>query len=114
MPTVRRPGDLQQPERSARNASKTAPRCLQAKRRTAGSLALLSGAAHMFTDAAALAISLAAMQIGKRIADKKRTFGCYRFEIPAEIQSTGMLIIATMGFLKLTAGAYDWVMPSAN
>lgn len=91
-----------------------------------GSLALLSDAAHMFTDAAALVISLAAMQIGKRIADRKRTFGYYRFEIlaaafnatllvlvaiyilyeayqrlrtPAEIQSTGMLVIAVMGLL---------------
>lgn len=91
-----------------------------------GSLALLSDAAHMFTDAAALAISLAAIQIGKRIADRKRTFGYYRFEIlaaafnatllvlvaiyilyeayqrlrtPAEIQSLGMLIIAVMGLL---------------
>ena len=89
-----------------------------------GSLALLSDAAHMFTDAAALAISLAAIQIGKRIADRKRTFGYYRFEIlaaafnalllfavaiyilyeayqrlrtPAEIQSMGMLIIAVAG-----------------
>lgn len=88
------------------------------------SLALLSDAAHMFTDAAALAISLAAIQIGKRIADRKRTFGYYRFEIlaaafnaillvfvaiyilyeayqrlrtPAEIQSMGMLVIAVVG-----------------
>lgn len=91
-----------------------------------GSLALLSDAAHMFTDAAALAISLAAIQISKRIADRKRTFGYYRFEIlaaafnatllfmvalyilyeayqrlrtPTEIQSMGMLIIAMMGLL---------------
>ena len=88
------------------------------------SLALLSDAAHMFTDAAALAIALAAIQIGKRIADRKRTFGYYRFEIlaaafnailllfvaiyilyeayqrlrtPAEIQSMGMLVIAVVG-----------------
>ncbi|MDO8414439.1 MAG: cation diffusion facilitator family transporter [Gallionellaceae bacterium] len=91
-----------------------------------GSLALLSDAAHMFTDAAALAISLAAMQIGKRIADKKRTFGYYRFEIlaaafnatllvlvaiyilyeayqrlrtPTDIHSMGMLVIAVMGLV---------------
>jgi len=89
-----------------------------------GSLALLSDAAHMFTDAAALAISLTAIQIGKRIADRKRTFGYYRFEIlaaafnalllfavaiyilyeayqrlrtPAEIQTMGMLVIAVAG-----------------
>jgi len=48
-----------------------------------GSLALISDAAHMFTDTAALAISLAAIQIGKRAVDAKRTFGYYRFEILA-------------------------------
>ena len=88
------------------------------------SLALISDAAHMFTDAAALAIALAAIRIGSRAADHKRTFGYYRFEIlaaafnavvlilvaayilyeayqrfrsPPEIQSMGMLVIATIG-----------------
>jgi cobalt-zinc-cadmium efflux system protein len=91
-----------------------------------GSLALLSDAAHMFTDTAALGISLVAIQIGKRAADKKRTFGYYRFEIlaatfnatllffvalyilyeayqrlhsPAELQPIGMLVIAVIGLL---------------
>jgi cobalt-zinc-cadmium efflux system protein len=45
------------------------------------SLALLSDAAHMFTDAAALAIALVAIKIGKLPADDKRTFGYQRFEI---------------------------------
>lgn len=89
-----------------------------------GSLALISDAAHMFTDAAALAIALAAIKIGKCAADHKRTFGYYRFEIlaaafnavvlvlvavyilyeayqrlrnPPEIQSVGMLAIAAVG-----------------
>ena len=88
------------------------------------SLALISDAAHMFTDAAALAIALAAIRISKRAADHKRTFGYYRFEIlaaafnavvlflvagyilyeayqrlrePLEIQSAGMLVIALIG-----------------
>ena len=88
------------------------------------SLALISDAAHMFTDAAALAIALAAIRIGKRAADHKRTFGYYRFEIlaaafnavvlfvvagyilyeayqrfssPPEIQPVGMLAIAAIG-----------------
>ncbi|MCF7643654.1 cation transporter, partial [Acinetobacter johnsonii] len=39
------------------------------------SLALLSDAAHMFTDAAALAIALIAIRIGQKAADDKRTFG---------------------------------------
>ncbi|MBU1357585.1 MAG: cation diffusion facilitator family transporter [Gammaproteobacteria bacterium] len=48
-----------------------------------GSLALISDAAHMFTDTAALAISLSAIQISKRAVDAKRTFGYHRFEILA-------------------------------
>ena len=40
-------------------------------------------AAHMFTDVAALAVSLAAIRIARRGADHKRTFGYYRFEILA-------------------------------
>jgi cobalt-zinc-cadmium efflux system protein len=88
-----------------------------------GSLALLSDAAHMFTDTVALAISLATIWIGKRPADKRRTFGYYRFEIlaavlnavllffvamyeayrriaaPAEIQSTMMLLVASGGLV---------------
>ena len=46
-----------------------------------GSLALLSDAAHMFTDTAALAIALAASGIAERPADSRRTFGYQRFEI---------------------------------
>ena len=90
------------------------------------SLALLSDAAHMFTDSAALAIALAAVKIGQRPADDARTFGYRRFEIlaaafnalllfavagyvlwegikrffePSEVQSTGMLIVAAMGLV---------------
>ena len=88
------------------------------------SLALISDAAHMFTDVAALAIALAAIRIARRPADDKRTFGYHRFEIlaaafnamllfgaavyivyeaylrlrdPPEIQSTGMLVVAVIG-----------------
>ena len=90
------------------------------------SLALLSDAAHMFTDAAALAIALAAIKVTKRPADDKRTFGYQRFEIlaalfnasmlfvvavyilfeayqrfthPPEIQSVGMMIVAVIGLI---------------
>ena len=90
------------------------------------SLALLSDAAHMFTDAAALAIALAAVKIGQRPADDRRTFGYRRFEIlaaafnalllfavagyvlwegiarfltPATVESTGMLIVAAIGLV---------------
>lgn len=91
-----------------------------------GSLALLSDAAHMFTDSAALGVSLIAIRIARRVADKKRTFGYYRFEIlaaafnaslllivaiyilfeayqrlrsPGPIQSGGMLVVAVIGLI---------------
>jgi len=91
-----------------------------------GSLALLSDAAHMFTDTAALAIALAAVKVAERPADSRRTFGYQRFEIlaatvnavmlfavalfifhegyrrlvePPQIQSLGMLGIAVLGFI---------------
>lgn len=90
------------------------------------SLALLSDAAHMFTDSAALAIALAAVKIGQRPPDDQRTFGYRRFEIlaaafnaillfavagyilfegigrffaPQPVESVGMLIVATLGLL---------------
>lgn len=91
-----------------------------------GSLALISDAAHMFTDTAGLAIALAAIRIGKRPADGRRTFGYYRFEIlaatfnavllfmvaiyivieayrrlqqPPEIDSITMLVVASIGLV---------------
>lgn len=91
-----------------------------------GSLALVSDAAHMFTDSAALAVSLAAVRLGRLPADAKRTFGYQRFEIlaaafnaallflialyilyeawqrfitPAPIHTTGMLLVAGLGFI---------------
>lgn len=90
------------------------------------SLALLSDAAHMFTDSAALAISLAAVQIGRRKPDDRRTFGYRRFEIlaaafnavllfvvaayilyegvlrlfdPEPVGSVGMLLVASAGLI---------------
>jgi len=88
------------------------------------SLALLSDAAHMLTDVAALVIALLAIKMGKKAPDEKRTFGYRRFEIlaaafnavllffiaiyvfveaikrfnePQEIQSWGMLVVAAIG-----------------
>ncbi len=90
------------------------------------SLALLSDAAHMFTDSAALAIALAAVKIGQRPPDDQRTFGYRRFEIlaaafnaillfavagyvliegigrffdPRPVDSIGMLIVASIGLV---------------
>ncbi|MFC3862563.1 cation diffusion facilitator family transporter [Deinococcus antarcticus] len=91
-----------------------------------GSLALLSDAGHMLTDVMALALSLFAIRVGQRPADLKRTFGYRRTEIlaaalnagmlfaigiyilfeaykrlrePVEVQTTPMLIVATLGLL---------------
>lgn len=57
------------------------------------SLALLSDAADMFTDAAALALALTAIHIGKKTADDKRTFGYRRFEILAAAINTSLLFV---------------------
>jgi len=90
------------------------------------SLALLSDAAHMFTDVVALSIALLAVRIGAKAADDRRTFGYRRFEIlgaafnavllfgvaiyvlvegikrfykPEAIESTGMLAVAVVGLM---------------
>lgn len=90
------------------------------------SLALLSDAAHMMTDVAALVIALMAIRLGAKSADEKRTFGYRRFEIlaaafnavllfgiaiyvfveaikrfsaPQEVQSWGMMSVAAIGLV---------------
>lgn len=90
------------------------------------SLALLSDAAHMMTDVAALVIALMAIRFGQKAADDRRTFGYRRFEIlaaafnavllfgiaiyvlveaikrfnsPEPVQSTGMMIVAAIGLV---------------
>ncbi|GLS32352.1 cobalt-zinc-cadmium efflux system protein [Mesorhizobium albiziae] len=91
-----------------------------------GSLALISDAAHMLTDATALVIALLANNLGRRPADLLRTYGYARFEIlaaafnallllgvafyilyeaykrlsePQDIQSVGMFTIAAIGLV---------------
>ncbi len=46
-----------------------------------GSLALLADAGHMVSDAVALAMSWAALRIGKRPADHQRSYGYRRMEV---------------------------------
>jgi len=65
----------------------------------AHSLALLSDAAHMFTDTAALAIALMAIRIAKRPADSKRTFGYHRFEILAAAFNAVLLLAVAVYIL---------------
>ena len=100
-----------------------------------GSLALLSDAGHMLSDAAALALSLIAFHLGERPADRKRSYGYQRLEIiaaaingatliiiaaliitealqrltdPPAIASTAMLLIAVLGLIVNLAVA--WLM----
>ena len=96
------------------------------------SLALLSDAGHMLSDIAALGLSLFAFQISRRPATQQKTFGYHRLGIvaalvnglvlwlivgvifheayqrfftPPEVQSLGMLIIATTGLgVNIAAG----------
>lgn len=90
------------------------------------SLALLSDAAHMMTDVAALAIALMAIKVGNRPADERRTYGYKRLEVlaaafnaillfavaiyvlieaidrfrnPVATESTGMLVVAVLGLI---------------
>jgi cobalt-zinc-cadmium efflux system protein len=63
------------------------------------SLALLSDAAHMLTDTAALAIALMAIRVGKRAADKRRTFGYARFEILAAAFNAVVLFLVALYIL---------------
>ncbi|MEP7242379.1 MAG: cation diffusion facilitator family transporter [Gammaproteobacteria bacterium] len=59
-----------------------------------GSLALLSDAAHMATDAAALGIALLAVRLGTRKADARRSYGYRRFEIlAAALNSAGLFVV---------------------
>jgi cobalt-zinc-cadmium efflux system protein len=57
------------------------------------SLALLSDAAHMLTDVAALGLALAAAYLSTRRADDKRTFGYRRAEVLAAQINVGALVV---------------------
>jgi cobalt-zinc-cadmium efflux system protein len=73
------------------------------------SLALLSDAAHMFTDVMALAIAIAAMRLSRLPADRKRTFGYHRFEILAAAFNATLLFFVALYILY---EAYQrWLSP---
>lgn len=67
-----------------------------------GSLALLSDAAHMFTDVTALVIALLAVRVGKRAVDDRRTYGYQRFEILASAFNA-LLLFAVAGYILFEA-----------
>ncbi|PLR99083.1 cation diffusion facilitator family transporter [Bacillus sp. T33-2] len=99
------------------------------------SLALLSDAGHMLSDAVALGLSFFAIKLGERKATKSNTYGFKRFEIiaaalngltligislyifieaydrftdPPEVQSMGMLTISVIGLLVNIVAA--WIL----
>jgi cobalt-zinc-cadmium efflux system protein len=103
------------------------------------SLALLSDAGHMLSDAAALGLSLFAMKLGERKATQSKTYGFKRFEIiaaalngltliiisiyifveayhrftdPPEVQSMGMLTISVIGLIVNIIAA--WILMSGD
>ena len=67
-----------------------------------GSLALLADSGHMFTDVAALALSLFAMRIAQRPPNTKRTFGYVRLEILAALVN-GATLLLIAGLIVLEA-----------
>lgn len=97
------------------------------------SLALISDAGHMLSDAVALGLSLSALLLGERPATNQKTYGYKRFEIlaallngvvliilaificveaikrfsqPAEVIGSGMIIISTIGLIINIIVAY--------
>jgi cobalt-zinc-cadmium efflux system protein len=63
-----------------------------------GSLALISDAGHMLTDALALGLSLLAIRFAAAPADDRKTYGFYRLEILAALLN-GVTLIALSGYI---------------
>ncbi|HEY6100479.1 MAG TPA: cation diffusion facilitator family transporter, partial [Anaeromyxobacter sp.] len=61
-----------------------------------GSLALVSDAGHMLTDAGALGLALVAAFLATRPADDKRTFGYRRAEVLAAQVNVGALVVLSV------------------
>ncbi|MFF2290766.1 cation diffusion facilitator family transporter [Peribacillus butanolivorans] len=103
------------------------------------SLALLSDAGHMLSDAAALGLSYTAIRLGEKKATQRKSYGYKRFEIiaaclngltlivisvfifieairrfvnPPEVQSLGMLMISIIGLLVNIIAA--WILMSGD
>jgi cobalt-zinc-cadmium efflux system protein len=76
-----------------------------------GSLALLSDAGHMATDAAGLGLALVATRLAARAPTSQRTFGLARLEILAALVN-GLLVLA-VGVAVTTGGIARLTHPSA-
>ncbi|MCR9193559.1 MAG: cation diffusion facilitator family transporter [Hyphomonas sp.] len=67
-----------------------------------GSLALLADAAHMLTDAGALALAWIGFKLAERPADQTRSFGWARFKVLAAFVN-GLTLIVLAGWIVLEA-----------
>jgi cobalt-zinc-cadmium efflux system protein len=71
-----------------------------------GSLALLSDAAHLLTDAVGIGMALAAIRLADRNpAAGSRTFGLYRLEILAAL-ANALLLFGVTGYVLVEAGVH--------
>jgi cobalt-zinc-cadmium efflux system protein len=77
----------------------------------AGSLALLSDAAHMLTDAGVLALALVAMRLARRPASGAMTYGLARSEILAAAINGSTLLV--LGLLIVYEGVRRLIDPPA-
>ncbi|MFW5969054.1 MAG: cation diffusion facilitator family transporter [Halofilum sp. (in: g-proteobacteria)] len=68
----------------------------------AGSLALIADAAHMLTDTASLLLAWLAFRVTDRPADRKRTFGYYRFPVLAAFVN-GLTLLVIVGWIVFEA-----------
>lgn len=67
-----------------------------------GSLALLADAAHMLTDAGALALAWIGFKLAERPADQTRSFGWARFKVLAAFVN-GLTLVVLAGWIVLEA-----------
>lgn len=67
-----------------------------------GSLALLSDAAHMWTDVVGLALALGAVVLANRASSSQRTFGAYRLEVLAAVIN-GLLLFGAAAYVLIEA-----------
>ena len=70
------------------------------------SLALLSDAAHMATDALALVIALTAVRLSRRPADARRTYGYARLEALGALANGGLLFAVGLYILWEAVGRF--------
>lgn len=68
----------------------------------AGSLALMADAAHMFVDAAALALAWGAAHMAGRPADSRRSYGYQRFQVIAALIN-GVFLIGLVAWIVVEA-----------